>query len=336
MNWLELLKTVLAGERDGVMLWKIPLGEIASDWAPDPSESLAVAALAENILRCGLLQPILIRKNEGAAGPPYRLIAGRRRLEAIRLLGRSHIDAILLSADRTRARMLALSENLSRQTPDGWQIAPELTKLAADGYSAGRLGALYAMPAADVDSLIALGSLLPGEIARLRAAEPDYRKAAELARLPHRQRISALACMESPADQPPTEEIEPVQKSKCAISDARLFCNSVERLLATMGQAGYALDFRRHEAEGYYRFDIRIAKHPGDRLPPPESDVSRETLLVPEKPRFSSALNIFAALAEEEADLSGYVSRETFPESLTISAENAEKLDLCIDGAKNK
>ena len=56
----EMIGKILAGERDGTTLWKIAINEIDYPTIADPAEGVTVAALAENILRCGQLQPILV------------------------------------------------------------------------------------------------------------------------------------------------------------------------------------------------------------------------------------------------------------------------------------
>ena len=71
----------------------------------------SVSKLAESIRRHGQLSPILVR----ATGQRYQLIAGQRRLKALRLLGRSTADAIVLDAGDCDSALIALVENLQRE-----------------------------------------------------------------------------------------------------------------------------------------------------------------------------------------------------------------------------
>lgn len=72
----------------------------------------ALADLAESIRQHGLLTPLLVRR---IGADQYELIAGERRLRALCLLGRSHADAIVLSAYDQDCALLALIENLQRE-----------------------------------------------------------------------------------------------------------------------------------------------------------------------------------------------------------------------------
>lgn len=63
----------------------------------------------------GLLQPILVRKDVSAAGR-YILIAGQRRLLAIKKLGRSTIRASIREIDERSAALASLIENLQRES----------------------------------------------------------------------------------------------------------------------------------------------------------------------------------------------------------------------------
>lgn len=79
----------------------------ARDFDPAWAEGLAAIIAAQ-----GLLHPIRVR----ASGGGYRLIAGRVRLEAYRLLDRSEIPATISSAQTDdEARLEEVMENLGRQ-----------------------------------------------------------------------------------------------------------------------------------------------------------------------------------------------------------------------------
>lgn len=73
----------------------------------DPDE---LATLAESIAAHGLLQPIVVV--ESATG--YRLIAGERRLRAVRSLKHETIPAVVRTANEQEQLELALVENIQR------------------------------------------------------------------------------------------------------------------------------------------------------------------------------------------------------------------------------
>lgn len=73
--------------------------------------------LAESIRESGVIYPILVREKvqSGSLEPQYELIAGERRLRAVKLLGHQEIPAIIKRVDDAEAAKIALIENLQRQ-----------------------------------------------------------------------------------------------------------------------------------------------------------------------------------------------------------------------------
>ena len=93
---------------------RIPLSRIreSSDRPRRDCSEESIARLAESIRLHGLLSPLLVRQE---AGEQYRLVAGSRRLAALRLLCRSTADAILLTGSPCDCALIALVENLQRE-----------------------------------------------------------------------------------------------------------------------------------------------------------------------------------------------------------------------------
>ena len=78
----------------------------------NPRHALAgLDELTASIQTHGLLQPIVVRR---AADERYELIAGHRRLEALRRLGWQTVPAVVRAADGDQAYVLTLVENLQR------------------------------------------------------------------------------------------------------------------------------------------------------------------------------------------------------------------------------
>lgn len=93
--------------------------EIALDLiVPNPNQprrtfdDAALAELAESIKQVGLIQPLIVRRTRTG----YQLVAGERRLRAMKLIGRKTapcvVEAVLPEED---SAMLALVENLQRE-----------------------------------------------------------------------------------------------------------------------------------------------------------------------------------------------------------------------------
>ncbi len=71
--------------------------------------------LARSIHENGLLQPLLVRPSKDERGGRYELVAGERRLRAVRQLGWKEISAVIREVDDRTLLVLALVENLQRE-----------------------------------------------------------------------------------------------------------------------------------------------------------------------------------------------------------------------------
>ena len=67
--------------------------------------------LAQSVMRHGLLQPILVRPDEGG----YRIIAGERRWRAAQKARLHQIPAIVREPDKKEAALWPLLENIQRE-----------------------------------------------------------------------------------------------------------------------------------------------------------------------------------------------------------------------------
>ena len=68
-------------------------------------------ALAASIAEHGLLSPLTVRRARNG----YAIVAGERRLRALRLLGWQSAPCVLVAADDLESRLMALVENIQRQ-----------------------------------------------------------------------------------------------------------------------------------------------------------------------------------------------------------------------------
>jgi ParB family chromosome partitioning protein len=120
--------------------------------------------LKASIERHGLLQPILVRRAEDGAG--WVLVAGQRRLAAIKALGRRTVAAILTSGDPGE---VALVENLQRQALDPFDTAGAVQRLMErHGYSQAAMGGILGLRQNTVSALLAVNRLPE----RIRAEYP--------------------------------------------------------------------------------------------------------------------------------------------------------------------
>jgi ParB family chromosome partitioning protein len=81
-------------------------------------DSKKINDLADSISATGQIEPIIVRRVTGR----YQLIAGERRLRAVKLLNHSVIDAIVKNADDGMVAIMALAENLEREDLSDYEI----------------------------------------------------------------------------------------------------------------------------------------------------------------------------------------------------------------------
>jgi ParB family chromosome partitioning protein len=84
--------------------------------------------LSESIVKNGLLQPIIVTKDEDK----YLLVAGERRYRATKLANLTSIKAVILNIDNSKLRELALIENIQRDDLNIIEIAYSYAGLIND------------------------------------------------------------------------------------------------------------------------------------------------------------------------------------------------------------
>jgi len=93
--------------------------------------------IVDNIRAIGLKKPITVtqRQSEDAA-PSYLLVCGEGRLNAFRMLGESHIPALVVDVDDEDAFIMSLAENIARRGHRPLEILADIEVLRNRGYSA--------------------------------------------------------------------------------------------------------------------------------------------------------------------------------------------------------
>jgi len=94
----------------------------------------ALYELAESIKAQGIMQPILVRRidgagRSGAAAPRYEVIAGERRVRAARLAGLAEVPVLVRDVTDEAAAAMALIENIQREDLNPLEEAQGLKRL---------------------------------------------------------------------------------------------------------------------------------------------------------------------------------------------------------------
>jgi len=136
--------------------------------APNPDQprqrfdEQALAALADSVRECGVLQPVLVR---AAGAARYELIAGERRWRAAQLAGLDTIPAIVRSDDEEGVSLeLALIENMVREDLNPVEQARACATLVEDlGLTREVVGLRVGRSRAAISNLVRLLDL-PDEV----------------------------------------------------------------------------------------------------------------------------------------------------------------------------
>lgn len=153
---------------DGEVLVNIPVNLIVAN-PNQPRKDFdkeSIQALAESIKEAGLLQPISVIEDSGE----YTLVAGERRLRAVKLLGHETIKAIVVNADEKYAAELALIENLQREDLNALDEAEAYDALIKQHkITHERLSTLVGKSRAHISNYIRLLQLKKHELEALRS-----------------------------------------------------------------------------------------------------------------------------------------------------------------------
>ena len=92
--------------------------------------------IVENIRSIGLKKPITVTERAGVDGTPaYLLVCGEGRLNAFRLLGETHIPALVVSVSDEDAFIMSLAENIARRGHRPLEILADIELLLTRDYT---------------------------------------------------------------------------------------------------------------------------------------------------------------------------------------------------------
>ena len=93
--------------------------------------------IVESIQLIGLKKPITVAERPGEDGQPkYVLVCGEGRLNAFRILGETHIPALVVDVSDEDAFIMSLTENIARRGYRPLEILADIELLRERGYTA--------------------------------------------------------------------------------------------------------------------------------------------------------------------------------------------------------
>lgn len=228
--------------------------------------------LASSIQTLGLLQPLTVRRRDGA----WELVAGERRLRAAKLAGLDEVPCLSIQTDSQSSSLLALVENLQRRNLDFWEEALALRRLIdtfhlSQEEVARRLGKSQSAVANKLRLL-----RLPSDVlVTLRDGSCSERHARALLRLesPEQQRQAAGQVVEQELTVAQTETLVDSllatqrapsgRRHTFIVKDVRLFLNTITHSLDLMRSAGVDAKCRREDSDDEILLTIHIPRRVG-------------------------------------------------------------------------
>ena len=164
------------------LIREVPLSRLAL--APEnvrktPADPVAEAEMKASIAAHGLLENLVVRMDGPADAGAYAVIAGGRRLAAMKALAEEgvvdadHPVPCLVAADPDMAGELSLAENIVRIAMHPADQVIAFTKLADAGLSVGSIAARFGTAERLVEQRLRLGNVAPDLLDAYRAHEID-------------------------------------------------------------------------------------------------------------------------------------------------------------------
>lgn len=252
----------------GNRIVKVKITDIFENFAQPRKyfDTEAVKRLAESISQNGLLQPLSIRKKENG----YELIAGERRLRALKLLGYEYAPCIVISADDKKSATLAIIENMQREDLNVFEEAQGIASLMAlTGASQTEIAAKLGLSQSAVANKLRLLRLSQKEREIITEKNLTERHARAIIRIDDANlRLNTLIYVaEKGLNVSQTEKhVEKLLSkkkegtSKLVFKDLRIFTNTINMAVETMRRSGILASATKGENELYIEYIIRIPK----------------------------------------------------------------------------
>ncbi|HIW58077.1 MAG TPA: ParB/RepB/Spo0J family partition protein [Firmicutes bacterium] len=255
----------------------IPVNSIA----PNPNQPRkkidedGLAELISSIKRHGLMQPITVRQVKPFE---YELIAGHRRLEAVKRLGEVYIQAVVIEAEDKESAVMALVENIQRENLGYMEEAEAYAALISEqGITQEQLAKELGKTQSTIANKIRLLKLSPKVRKILADNNLTERHARALLKLHNeKERVAALEIIVSKKlNVAKTEELverlikknkkKPESRENAAVKrtfkDVRIFANTLKQAVEMMRRSGVDAVADKNETDRYIEYTIKIPKH---------------------------------------------------------------------------
>lgn len=261
----------------------IPIDDIliGSDRFRERFDAEALRALADSIRQHGIIEPLVVRYENGL----YHLIAGERRLRAAGLAGLSAVPCISIAATQIESVVIAVIENLHRENLNMFEEAAAIRALIEIGsmtqetcarrlavsqsYIANKLR-LLRLSEDEKEAILRCPLTERHARALLRIPDEDERREILSVVIERRMNVAAteeyiesILCAQSRAAEIRAKPERSEQRHKLIVKDIRLFYNSIDRAVDVIKKCGIPVQSSREETESGVLISILLPKTTG-------------------------------------------------------------------------
>ena len=225
-----------------------------------------LVSLSKSIERNGILQPITVRD---ISMYDFELVSGERRLRAAVMAGLTVVPCIVIHCTRRQSAVYRLVENIQRESADCFKLSESLkTLMEVYGFSSEQAAAQLGVSEKRIGEYLSILQFTPRERQILEIEDVTFSQMIQIIRIEdrsQRRRVISKVVKGELTDAETQTLVSsvinaqpPVQK--LIVKDIRLFCNTIERAVATMRRSGIDAVLERKESGENVEFRITIPK----------------------------------------------------------------------------
>lgn len=228
-----------------------------------------ISELAESIAVSGLIQPIIVRKTEEG----YELVAGERRLRAVKYLNQENISAIIENYNDSQSATIAILENIQRENLSPLEEAIAYQKLIEEhNYTQQELAESLGKSQSTIANklrLLGLSEKVKNSLLDKKITERHGRALLKIKDLEKQEKILDKIINNKMNVSQTEDYIEVITKPKVkekvrrqVISkvDYRLELNTIKQTLNKIEQNGVKIDLDVSEEDGGIKIQIFMKK----------------------------------------------------------------------------
>ena len=236
--------------------------------------------LAQSIKDYGIIQPLSVRVIISASetSPPiYELIAGERRLRAVKLLLWDTVPCVIVNADKQTSTEIAIIENLQREDLNFFEQAKAIQKLIElFGYTQEQAARRLSVSQSYIANKLRILKLSDEErdiITKYNLTERHARSFIRISDEKERQKTIATvikrAMNVSSTDKyidrilnekGKDKELAKNKKSMFIVKDVRLFLNTIDKVVDTITQSGIDVKSEKTDKGEYIEIYLTVPK----------------------------------------------------------------------------